>query len=225
MNATMLARADCRYLPVADSSIDLIFTDPPYAAEFLDCYRWLASEALRVLRVEGFVLCMCGRSYINQIFRMFDDAGLTYFYELQQKSGGPAPTVYRDNTHEGGYPLLARTKSVLAYSKGPGRPRVGNMANLFDTGAEWTLSKRYHAWGQDVASARYWIDHFSGPGELVLDPFVGGGTTIIAAEVIGRRAIGFDIDPEALRTTKARRETSQLPTVLPLFAMTGLGEA
>src|SRR6185437_5574487 len=41
--------------------------------------------------------------------------------------------------------------------------------------------------------ARAAIEAFSEPGDLVLDPFVGGGTTLVEAMVLGRNAIGADI--------------------------------
>lgn len=41
--------------------------------------------------------------------------------------------------------------------------------------------------------AREIIKSFSQPGDLVLDPFMGGGTTLVEAKVLGRHAIGFDI--------------------------------
>jgi hypothetical protein len=41
--------------------------------------------------------------------------------------------------------------------------------------------------------ARAAIEAFTEPGDLVLDPFVGGGTTLVEAMVLGRHAIGADI--------------------------------
>jgi len=43
---------------------------------------------------------------------------------------------------------------------------------------------------------RWFISLFTKPDELVLDPFMGSGTTIFAAREMGRRAIGIDISPE-----------------------------
>lgn len=42
------------------------------------------------------------------------------------------------------------------------------------------------------------IEHFSEPGDLVLDPFMGGGTTIVEALALGRNAIGTDISSLAV---------------------------
>lgn len=169
----MLIRSDIERLPIADNSIDMIFTDPPYPLEFAHCYFWLAQEAMRVLKPGGFVLAMAAGLILNDIYKMFDYAGLTYFYEMQQKSNGAAPTVW---FHKDGkaMPILARSKPIIAYSKGKALPRVGGMMNVFDA-QNWT--KEFHTWGQDVGTARYYIDCMSSPGDLILDPFIGGGTT------------------------------------------------
>lgn len=42
------------------------------------------------------------------------------------------------------------------------------------------------------------------PGDSVLDPFCGGGTVLVEAMLAGRRAVGRDISPIALRVAKAR---------------------
>ena len=48
------------------------------------------------------------------------------------------------------------------------------------------------------------IGYASQPGELVLDPFAGYGTTVAVAERMGRRAIGIEILPEHLDIARRR---------------------
>lgn len=45
--------------------------------------------------------------------------------------------------------------------------------------------------------ARFAISRYSQPGQLVLDPMAGSGTTLVEARLLGRSAIGFDLDPLA----------------------------
>lgn len=42
------------------------------------------------------------------------------------------------------------------------------------------------------------IEHFTQPGDLVFDPFVGGGTTLVEAMRLGRAGVGFDINELAI---------------------------
>lgn len=52
--------------------------------------------------------------------------------------------------------------------------------------------------------ARAFIDAFTEPGEIVYDPFMGGGTTLVEALALGRRAIGTDINSLAFFITKVK---------------------
>jgi DNA methylase len=52
--------------------------------------------------------------------------------------------------------------------------------------------------------ARAVINAFSRPGKVVLDPFVGGGTTLIEAQLLGRTGIGADINGLAVFVTRAK---------------------
>jgi len=52
--------------------------------------------------------------------------------------------------------------------------------------------------------ADFFIEFLTDPGDLVLDPFAGSGTTCYAAERAGRRWIGCEIDPEYIKQVKIR---------------------
>ncbi len=208
----MLIQGDVKRIPLPDESIDLIFTDPPYGKEYLFVFEELAKEAMRILKPGAFILIMCGGTYLNQIFSTLDKSGLNYFwkYEFYLTGKGGGFLWPRGNTK---VPIISRSKPILAYSKDNGLPRTGTLSVFTSNGAD----KRYHHWGQDVGSARYFIDCFSKKGDLILDPMVGGGTTLIAAELIERKYIGLDIDFKSCQTSKRRLVESDVLHNLPLF--------
>ena len=49
----------------------------------------------------------------------------------------------------------------------------------------------------------------SDPGDLVLDPFTGSGTTLAVARKLGRRALGFELSPEYAARAQSRLEAAQ----------------
>jgi DNA modification methylase len=66
---------------------------------------------------------------------------------------------------------------------------------------------------------RLFIDNLTQPGDLVLDPMMGSGTTIVEAVLAGRGAVGLDIDPLALRLSKTKT------TYLDVQAVSQVGSA
>lgn len=201
-----LAQADTRALPIADNSIDLIFTDPPYLEKYIPTYEWLSAEAARVLRPGGFVLAIAGGYYLDRVMANMGKH-LSFFWKFELFMSDVSSVIWPRK-------VIARSKPILAYVKGKGMPRCNVLSAMVGGGND----KRFHRWGQDVESARYYIDCFSKVGDVVLDPFVGGGTTMIAAQLISRKAIGFDVDLSAVQTTQKRLNETEIPTVLPLFA-------
>jgi len=78
----------------------------------------------------------------------------------------------------------------------------------------WSISpegKRLHPAPFPEELPRRCIKLFSYIGDVVLDPFVGSGTTLVVAQKLGRKWIGVDIKPEYIEMTKKRlmRECSQ----------------
>ena len=79
-----------------------------------------------------------------------------------------------------------------------------------------------HATQKSVELEKYLIELYSNPGDLVLDSFMGVGTTGIAAILSGRRFVGYDINPEyfaiaAEEIQKASAEQDERPRQKGLF--------
>jgi DNA modification methylase len=66
------------------------------------------------------------------------------------------------------------------------------------------MDKNYHPWGQSVHEFVQIVEHFSKRGDLVVDPFAGGGTTVEACIQTGRNCKAYDIDAKAFETMKNR---------------------
>jgi DNA modification methylase len=64
--------------------------------------------------------------------------------------------------------------------------------------------KEKHPATYPIALARRCIELFSHKGQLVVDPFMGSGTTLLAARDAERNAVGFDINPAYIKLTQER---------------------
>ncbi len=70
--------------------------------------------------------------------------------------------------------------------------------------------KKVHPATFPISLARKVIELFTHEGELVLDPFVGSGTTLVAASDTNRNAVGFDLSEEYIRLCGERLASLEL---------------
>jgi len=188
-----------------DESVDLIFTDPPYIKEVWgNAYTVLASHSIRVLKPSGFLISYCGQINLNRIMRIMDDAGLVYYWIITQRNSGAKTLVHARN-------IIAGFKPVIVYQK----PPIKALNRVSLDVISGTRSKAYHAWQQDIHEAIHLIRTFAKPGDLVLDPFTGSGTTLLAAKLLGMNFIGFEIEEDTIEI--ARMRLSQEPLDLASF--------
>jgi DNA modification methylase len=185
---------------IAPASVDLIFTDPPYAKKYHYLYQWLAREAKRVLKPSGFLITYAG-PYWKQKVMMTLNRHLDYFYDFV--------LIHQDTSILWPRKIVSGYKSLLCYQlKGSkALPRM-NVLGKFTGSAQ---DKRFHAWGQSELEARYYIDVFTHEGDLVVDYFLGGGTTSMVCKRINRKFIGIEQDSETFAVARDRLDNAVGP--------------
>ena len=199
---------DCRELvkQIPDGSIDLIFTDPPYIKKFMYLYDWLSDEAPRILKPNAFLLTYVGTYWKYDVMQKMA-RNWEYYFDFILLNAGNSPIMWTRK-------VISRHKSIIAYRK-PEDTNAHPRTNVLSFWVGGGQDKRYHTWGQDESSARYYIDCFSKRDDLVFDPFCGGGTTAAVCKTIGRNFITCDVNHATLETARARVSATQMVMDLP----------
>jgi len=176
---------------IPDASVDLIVTDPPYGRDFLPALEPLGALAGRVLKPGGSLVVMSGQSCLPEVLHTLQ-RHLRYQWTLSYRFAGPGIAVWGPHIHNHWRPVVWCTRGPYdGFWQGDVLQGDGK-------------DKRYHAWGQSLGVFVALIERLSLPGDLVLDPACGGGTTGAAAVTTKRRFLGIDRDPEAIAITRAR---------------------
>ncbi len=104
---------------------------------------------------------------------------------------------------------------VITYACSPGPARFGRGGvGWYGSHSEQSVlefarpkASALHPSMKPVALLQRLICNSSAPGDVVIDPFLGSGSSLIAAEVTGRRLIGADVDPAYVDAALARYES------------------
>ena len=177
---------------IADGSLSLIFTDPPYDREASKMLPELAKFAADKLADGGSLICYVGQTQLPAAMDALR-LHLRYWWTIACVHAGRS-TVMRE------YGINAGWKAVLWFVKGT-RDDNSIMVNDVMSGGE---EKSHHDWQQSQSEAEYWINKLCPQDGIICDPFLGGGTTGAAADKLGRKWIGFEIDEENARISAGR---------------------
>ena len=113
-------------------------------------------------------------------------------------------TCYHPQMWESDHPIHAATQTSLGQNYGPrtkvARSRAGATdrypISVLDFASVGTsASDRIHPQQKPIKLMKWLIATYSQPGDLVVDPYAGSGSTGLATEQLGRRFIGFDSCP------------------------------
>jgi len=190
---------------VPDGSIDAVVTDPPYNEDGVPLYGDLARLAARVLRPGRLAAVYCGHVHLDEELRLLQKGGLTYVWHGVNLLNGR-------HTKIRGRMVNGRHRSVLLFSAGPFVPRKWIHDTFLAEGRGGPDTRPLHPWQQAVEPVVHWVHMTSEPGEVVMDPFLGSGTTAVAAVGAGRRFLGGDIEPGNVATAKERLERDEVIT-------------
>ncbi len=173
---------------------DLILTDPPYSTDVSDiaafAKAWLPL-ALGRMKPTGRAYIFVG-SYPQELGAYLSvampDQILVWTY---RNTLGPSPKQrYKKAWQAVLYYCGSEAASLTC-------PELNESNDVQDVAApDGRQGDRLHPWQKPMVLAERFIRHATRPGDLILDPFAGTGTFLVAAGKLGRRAQGCDQDPE-----------------------------
>lgn len=169
---------------IASESVHAIITDPPYGKEHLELYDKLGQLAQRVLIPGGICLVMVGQAHLLEYITRLSK-NLNYVWTLAYLTPGHSTQVF-------GRKIKSNWKPILYFSKG--NTAWEHVNDVLDVLKSDEQDKRFHEWEQSESGMAALIERFTVPGQTILDPFCGTGTTGKVAVTLGRRFVGIEVD-------------------------------
>lgn len=186
-----------------DDSIDCIITDPPYPKEFLPLWSKLSEMALAKLKPSGMVIAYSGQYHLSEVMIRMSEY-LDYLWLGCLLHQGTTGVVWQKR-------FIAGWKPILFYQKPPFK---GLDKSTIDRFVEPVVSggrdKTKHKWGQSDSGVYRIMKYFTKPGDLILEPFAGGGTTLVVAKQLERNCIGIEIDKKYIDIINSRLDVKEL---------------
>ena len=194
---------------IPEKSVNITLTDIPYGEvnrksnglrnlnkEEADIFNIDMDELLReIYRVtEGQIIIFCGKEQFSEIYKFFANKKGTTRSIIWQKTN-PSPM-------NGQYVYLSGVEHAVWF-----KPRGRKIFNAHCKNTVFTYSngsRKIHPTQKNVDLFKELIADNSNEGEIVFDPFMGSGTTAIAAIDTGRDYIGFELDEEYYKLSEQR---------------------
>lgn len=193
--------ADCFDVLPTLETVDLLLTDPPYApqthegartgdygsralVDFSPVSAALLRDLFATALVARWIVATMDWRHIADLERQPPDGCRFVRFGIWVKpNGAPQFTGDRPATGWEGVGILHRDGGRMRWNGGGSH-------------SVWTANKinSEHPTGKPISLFQQFVQLFSDPGATVLDPFMGGGTTLRAAKNLGRKAIGIEIE-------------------------------
>lgn len=199
-------------------SIDLVVTDPPYLCRYRDrsersvtnddnpdAVLSVYKELFRVLKPSSYCITFYGWTAIAKFASAWSDAGFRSIGHIVWP---------KDYTSKSGY-MHYQHESAFVLAKGhPARPE----RPISDVQPWEYTGNKMHPTEKAVSVIAPLVRSFSRPGDLVLDPFLGSGTTAVAAALTGRDYLGIELEQPYCGLAKRRLDGVERKSLPPLAA-------
>ena len=226
----VLYRADCREVLPLLPKVDAVVTDPPYSISLSGesgSFTRLGNKGTRSLSffegdtdwpamtakvVESVVAairtrplsiyCWCGHRQFGRIIEALEDAGYSTRFLIWRKTC-PAPAPPRSGWQSGA--------ELCVYGYLPGRHFEDGMFNNVIDSDSFRFGqpgKVDHPTQKPLATIAPLLKVSTIKGATILDPYMGSGTTGVAAAKLGRRFIGIEINQGYFNTACKRIEAA-----------------
>ena len=143
------------------------------------------------------------------LFEPYLRTGLEHRSLLYWRKTNPAPNFRKQIVRAIEQAVWQTKGGAWTFNAGGYRPNVweGPVTNGYT--CVNTSEERVHPTQKPLWLMREWVRLFTDEGDLILDPFAGSGTTLLAAKLEGRRAIGIEISEEYCRVAAERLEPAR----------------
>jgi len=209
-----LINGDClevmKNLP--DESVDLILTDPPYGMEFKSSHRKIKYDKIKndnnLDWLDDFSkLCFIKtkNNTAHYIFCSFHN--IDKFKQAFEKNFTIKNILVweKNNTSMGDLSadFAPKVEFIIFLQKGRKLINGDRSPNIFKFAR---TQNKYHPTEKPIMLMEHLIKKFSNENDVVLDPFMGSGTTAIASRNLNRKFIGIELDKKYFDTVNQRLE-------------------
>lgn len=178
-----------------DKCIDLVLTDPPYGIG--EDERIADSVGRKEWKTENrWDLAIPSKEYFDEIMRVSKNQiiwGGNYFIEQGLKNSRCWLAWYKMQEFSG-------ADMELAWTSFDKSSKMFKMSRVEFHGQE----HKYHPTQKPSFLMDWCLNNYSEPNDLILDPFLGSGTTVVACKKLNRRFIGIEISPEYCKIANQR---------------------
>lgn len=202
-----------------DKSVNLVLTDPPYNVdldydeyqdnlekeEYWNWIKTIIEEIQRVLTEEGAAIFITPANQMKDWLEIIEESSLEIFgkhfwMRSNMVGGNNTETIYDSAT----YPMYVLHKGGHELRNPAGNEFTSR--NYLETAIPQSnfSEERFHPAQQPVELYEKMVYKHTDRGDLVVDPFLGSGTTAVASKRKGRDFIGCEISEEYVSKARER---------------------